>query len=219
MRILVLDGNENQSVAAVRSLAAAGHTVLVGADSSWSKAGWSRAASGSFIYPAPQQAMQEFVARIVAEVQKQSGTLVLPMTERTTIPLSTYREEIFAAGGQLVLPPHETVLRAFDKQQTTDLAASLGIAVPRTTLISTAAEAQQFASTGYYPIVLKPRSSEEVSVDGRVLSTGVCTPASSGCAAHRVRKRVARERHARGQDTRGFVEDPAGFAMAWRGDG
>ena len=172
MRILVLDGNENQSVAAVRSLAAAGHTVLVGADSSWSKAGWSRAASGSFIYPAPQQAMQEFVARIVAEVQKQSGTLVLPMTERTTIPLSTYREEIFAAGGQLVLPPHETVLRAFDKQQTTDLAASLGIAVPRTTLISTAAEAQQFASTGYYPIVLKPRSSEEVSVDGRVLSTG-----------------------------------------------
>ncbi len=179
MRILILDGNENQSVAAVRSLAAAGHTVLVGADSSWSKAGWSRAASGSFIYPAPQKALQDFVARIVAEVKQQSGTLVLPMTERTTIPLSTFREEILLAGGQLVLPPHETVLRAFDKQQTTDLAASLDITVPRTSLISTTADAQQFATTGYYPVVLKPRSSEEVSVGGRVLSTGAPRYASN----------------------------------------
>ena len=175
MKILVLDGNENQSVAAVRGLAAGGHTVVVGADSSWSKAGWSRAASGSFMYPAPQHAVQDFVARIVKEVQKASDTLVLPMTERTTIPLSTCREEIFAAGGRLVLPAHETVLRAFDKQQTTDLARSLGIAVPRTTLISNRSEAQQFAAAGYYPVVLKARSSEELSVDGRVLSTGAPT--------------------------------------------
>ena len=175
MKILVLDGNENQSVAAVRGLATGGHTVVVGADSSWSKAGWSRAASGSFVYPAPQHAVQDFVARIVKEVQKASDTLVLPMTERTTIPLSTCREEIFAAGGRLVLPAHETVLRAFDKQQTTDLARSLGIAVPRTTLISNRSEAQQFAVAGYYPVVLKARSSEELSVDGRVLSTGAPT--------------------------------------------
>ena len=40
MRVLVLDGNENQAVACVRSLAKGGHVVSVGADSSWSKAGW-----------------------------------------------------------------------------------------------------------------------------------------------------------------------------------
>jgi predicted ATP-grasp superfamily ATP-dependent carboligase len=64
------------------------------------------------------------------------------------------------------------VMRAFDKQQTTRLAESLGIAVPNTKVISSRSEAEQSSRTFEYPVVLKPRSSEEVSVDGRVLSTG-----------------------------------------------
>lgn len=172
MRVLVLDGNENQSVAAVRSLAAAGHDVYVGADSSWSKAGCSRYSKGSFTYTAPQVAVDEFVDRIVGEVKKHAGTLVLPMTERTTMPLSERREEIFAAGGVLVLPPHETVLKAFDKRRTTELASSLGIQVPATTVISNHREAEEFVKTASFPLVLKPRSSEELLHDGRVVSAG-----------------------------------------------
>ena len=49
MRVLVLDGNQNQAVACVRSLAKKGHTVLVGNTSSWSKAGWSRSCAGTFV--------------------------------------------------------------------------------------------------------------------------------------------------------------------------
>ncbi len=172
MRVIVLDGNENQAVAAVRSLAAAGHTVVVGADSSWSKAGWSRGASETFSYSAPQTEIDAFIDHMVVEVKKEPGTLVLPMTERTTIPISSRRSEILSAGGRLVLPPHETVMRAFDKQQTTKLAASLGIAVPTTSVISDYVEAKQFAKSERFPVVLKPRTSEEVSSDGRVLSTG-----------------------------------------------
>jgi predicted ATP-grasp superfamily ATP-dependent carboligase len=180
MRILVLDGNENQAVAAVRSLGMAGHVVQVGADSSWSKAGWSRWCTGTFRYPAPQTAVDDFVDRVITEVKGQPGTLVLPMTERTTIPISARREAIFAAGGRLVLAPHETVLRAFDKRQTTQIAESLGIATPRTRLISIRLEAESFAESGYFPAVLKPRSSEEVSVDGRVLATGAPRYARNG---------------------------------------
>lgn len=170
MRIVVLDGNENQAVAAVRALAASSHSVVVGADSSWSKAGWSRGTSHSFTYPAPQIAMDAFVARIILELR--DDTLVLPMTERTTIPLSARRDEIQRAGGSLILPSHETVLRAFDKQKTTELARSLGLAVPQTCVISNRIEAEEFVRAGFLPAVLKPRTSEEVSVDGRVLSTG-----------------------------------------------
>src|SRR5438093_26975 len=119
MRILVLDGNENQAVACVRSLARAGHTVWVGAATSWSKAGWSRACRGTFTYPAPAQDAGAFVGRIVEEVRRERGTLVLPMTERSTLPLSAQREAVLAAGGRLVLPAHAVVLRAFDKLQTT----------------------------------------------------------------------------------------------------
>lgn len=172
MRVIVLDGNENQAVAAARSLASAGHTVVVGADTTWSKAGWSRAVESSFTYPAPQNAMDSFLERIVVEVKKEAGSLVLPMTERTTIPISLRREEILGAGGKLVLPPHETVMRAFDKQQTTSLAQSLRITVPRTSVITSRVEAEEVSKSGYFPLVLKPRSSEEVSTDGRVLSTG-----------------------------------------------
>jgi predicted ATP-grasp superfamily ATP-dependent carboligase len=172
MRIVVLDGNENQTVAAVRSLAAAGHTVVVGAASTWSKAGWSRGSSGNFIYPAPEVSIDAFIERIIAHVKHHPGALVLPMTERTTIPISSRRDEIIHWGGRLILPPHETVMRAFDKQETTRLAEKLGIVVPRTTLITTQAEAAEFARTATYPVVLKARTSEEMSVQGGLLPTG-----------------------------------------------
>ncbi|HKG15739.1 MAG TPA: hypothetical protein VKB12_20630 [Pyrinomonadaceae bacterium] len=177
MRVLVLDGNENQAVACVRSLARAGRDVYVGSDSSWSKAGWSRRARGSFRYPAPQLDAEGFVARVAGEVKRAGSgpntvTLVMPMTERTTLPLSAERQRIFDAGGLLVLPPHETVLRAFDKRETTRLAASLGVAVPRTETVSERTRAKEFAEGAHYPVVLKPRTSEELTAEGRVRATG-----------------------------------------------
>jgi predicted ATP-grasp superfamily ATP-dependent carboligase len=96
----------------------------------------------------------------------------MPLTERTTLPLSARRERIFAAGGRLVLPPHETVLRAFDKRQTTRLAESLGVAVPRTESLSDRERARAFAAEAVYPVVLKPRSSEELTAAGVVRATG-----------------------------------------------
>lgn len=168
MRVLVLDGNENHAVAAVRSLGKSGHSVVVGSSHSWSKAGWSRFCERQFHYPAPQENLEAFVTRIVEEVKP--GTLVLPMTERTTLPLSERREAVFSAGGRLVMPPHPTVLRAFDKRQTTELALSLGLAVPRTVLLEDSAD--KVASHFHFPAVLKPRSSEEVSPAGRVQATG-----------------------------------------------
>lgn len=172
MRILVLDGNENQAVAAARSLYRAGYRVAVGAHTSWSKAGWSRSCQSVFTYAAPQHDADAFIERIAEEVGREQGTLVLPMTERTTLPLSAHRETIFTAGGRLALPPHATVLRAFDKQQTTQLAASLGLRVPQTHMINNSAGAQEVARSISYPAVLKPRASEEVTALGNTIATG-----------------------------------------------
>ena len=171
MRVLVLDGNENQAVASARSLARAGHRVAVGAETSWSKAGWSAAAHERFRYPPPDRDAPSFVASIVGQVTGRGQTLVLPMTEHTTLPLSASRDAISAAGGSLVLPPHATVLRAFDKQQTTRLAQTLGIAIPATAVVSCDGDAERCARDIPYPVVLKPCSSAEHS-NGRVRSTG-----------------------------------------------
>lgn len=180
MRVLVLDGNENQAVASTRSLARAGHVVAVGASTSWSKAGWSRHCHHSFTYTAPQEDAMAFVRSIAEEAAREPGTLVLPMTERTTLPLSLHRDKLLAAGAKFVLPPHETVLRAFDKQQTTGLAASLGIAVPQTFSIADSREARNVAESIQYPAVLKPRSSEEVSKSRKVTATGAPAYARNG---------------------------------------
>src|SRR6476620_1146368 len=116
--------------------------------------------------------MNSFIERILLEVAKEPNSFVLPMTERTTIPLSLAREDVFRRGGRLMLPPHETLLKAFDKPSTTELARTLGVNVPRTVTISNRTEASEFAATGKFPVVLKPRSSQEISPDGRVVTTG-----------------------------------------------
>ncbi len=175
----MLDGNENQAVAAVRSLRRAGHEVVVGSATAWSKAGWSRDSGGTFVYPDPQGDAEGFVRRVAEEARRVAGTLVLPMTERSTLPLSARRDIIIAAGGRLVLPPHETILRAFDKQEMARLAQSLGIAVPRGQLVTTEQDAARIAATVIYPVVLKPRSSEEISAAGNPAPTGAPRYAST----------------------------------------
>jgi predicted ATP-grasp superfamily ATP-dependent carboligase len=171
MRVLVLDGHENQAVACVRSLARAGHEPWVGAETSWSKAGWSRDCAGSFRYPAPQEDAAGFIAMVAAEASREAGTLVLPMTERTTLPLSAARDRLLQVGSRIVLPPHETVLRAFDKQETTRLARSLGIETPETLVVETESDARRAAHASRYPVVLKPRSSQEYGAN-QVRTTG-----------------------------------------------
>jgi predicted ATP-grasp superfamily ATP-dependent carboligase len=163
MNILILDGNQNQAVASVRSLARAGHTVFVGESSSWSKAGWSRLSAGTLHYPPPKENVTAFLESLIAFVRQHSLTLVLPMTEATTLPISAHRDSLITDGARLVLPEHDTVLRAFDKDETTRLAASLGIAVPKTILVATPEQARAAAASVKYPVVLKPRASEELS--------------------------------------------------------
>ncbi len=172
MNVLVLDGNENQAVASVRSLARAGHRVVVGASTSWSKAGLSRDCAASFRYPAPQQDATRFVHAILGAVRRESGALVLPMTERTTLPLSEHRDAIEKVGGRFVLAPHSAVLRAFDKAETTRIAASVGVTVPRTVELLTRADAVDLARSATFPLVLKARSSEVLAADGRVIAAG-----------------------------------------------
>ena len=172
MRAIVLDGNENQAVAATRSLAHAGYRVTVGSADSWSKAGWSRHAAGSFTYPDPGQHPDGFVQRLIIELGHGGPAVVMPMTEASTIPVSLRRADIEAAGGRMVLPPHEVLLRVFDKSGMTELARSLGIAVPRTWVVEPDTDTAALAAELPYPVVLKPNVSQQRSAGGGSAPTG-----------------------------------------------
>lgn len=159
-------------MASVRSLGRAGHNVSVGSSTRWSKAGWSRFCKSTFQYQSVAEDAEAFVRRIAEEVRLVENTLVLPMTEQTTLPISAHREVIEAAGGRLALPPHETISQAFDKQHTFRLASSLGVVVPKTLVISAESNPREIHDQLTFPVVLKPSNSQEVSIDGRVTKTG-----------------------------------------------
>ena len=161
MRILVLDGNENQAVACARSLGRAGHDVEVGATQSWSKAGLSRFTRARFSYPSPEDQPEMFVQFLANRAKTEPGTLILPLTERATLPISALREELLRSGARLVLPSHENLLRAFDKRETTALARDLGLQTPRTWELETREKALAAAPIFPFPAVLKPRASQE----------------------------------------------------------
>jgi len=171
MRVLLLDGNQNQAVACVRSLASKGHRVFVGNISGWSKAGWSRSCAGTFVYPSPRDG-NRIIASLAELAQQEPGTLILPMSDATTIMISANRDALLQAGAKLVMPAHEDVVHAADKSYTTKLAQSLGIATPGSVVVSSAAEARSRADSLPYPVVLKPRSSEEQEGSGASQSTG-----------------------------------------------
>lgn len=168
MKILVLDGDVNACVASVRCLGQAGHQVWVGAPQKRSMAGWSHWCRGTFVYPAPELDAGRFAASIAREAAKQPGTMVLPVQEATTLACSAYRDRIAGAGARMVLPSHESLLRAHDKHETTALAKSVGIKVPESRLISDLDEAAAAAASLPYPVVLKARTSEEMSADGTI---------------------------------------------------
>lgn len=163
MRVLVLDGDQNQAVACVRSLARHGHTVWVGESRRWSKAGCSRYSSRSFQYSSPTADPKSFLDDLLRETEKERGTFVLPLTEITTLLVSDHREEFRRVGARFVLPDHADLLRAVDKNYTTALAQSLGIAVPKSCLVTSADDAARVSQQMTFPLVLKPRSSQQHS--------------------------------------------------------
>ena len=63
-------------------------------------------------------------------------------------------------------------MRAFDKSETTRLASSLGIAVPKTFYVTSSAEAREIVDSLTFPAVIKARSSEQISATGKVLASG-----------------------------------------------
>lgn len=94
------------------------------------------------------------------------------MTEATTLIISAQRERLFAVGARLILPAHADLLRAVDKSQTTELAKSLGMVVPKTLTLACADAIPAAVKDVRFPVVLKPRVSAESATHGGMRATG-----------------------------------------------
>jgi predicted ATP-grasp superfamily ATP-dependent carboligase len=157
-KILVLDGHSAAALAVTRSAGRAGHWVAVGANrEAFAAAKLSRYCRATLDYPISTSESDAFIDCVLVFVRTHAIDLVVPVTDWTLGPLSMRRES-FAGLCRIAMPSHEAIEFASDKYRTIQLAGSIGIGVPQTSLVSSVEDLRRWPSSGF-PIVVKDRFS------------------------------------------------------------
>jgi len=139
--LVVEDGSGGTALAAVRALGAAGRRVVL-ASSTGSYAARSRSCAAALTVR-PAQDPAGHVADVAAACRAHAVDVVLPCGDAELLALSAARELPGAPRLPLALPPHDAVLRAFDKRALAAAAQQVGLGVPA-------------APAGRLPVVVKP---------------------------------------------------------------
>lgn len=154
---LVLDADQPSAIAIIRSLARRGLEVHVASAESNPLGAYSRHAGSRFRYPDPLTDETGFISWLEDQTRSQVYALVVPVTERSVVPLMRHRDRFDPR--VLAVAPSEGLQTALDKDRTLNLAASLGLKVPRSRLVNALAELDNAVSGFEFPIVVKPASS------------------------------------------------------------
>ena len=163
--VLVTDASRGSAVSIIRSLGRRGMHVIAADSEARSPGFYSRYAAGRLRYPPPDESPDEMVDVLLAAARRQRIDLIVPVTDETILPLVAARER-FAGVCRLAVPDPKALDTSRDKLATFELAAALGIPLPRTELVSTVNEALRAAPALGWPVVLKPRFSR-ILRDGR----------------------------------------------------
>ncbi|WP_297793835.1 ATP-grasp domain-containing protein [uncultured Marinobacter sp.] len=176
-RILVLDGNQRASLAAVRSLGSKGLWVAVGESSTTSLAGFSRFCSYTLAYPDPFSSPRLFFDELLRQILELRISFLLPVTEATTYVLLQYRDEL-PEKVVLPFPDNQAVEQLANKNELFKLAQKLGIPVPKTLYCQSVDDGlRALDRIDRYPVVLKPYKSKILQQDS-ILSTQVSVAGS-----------------------------------------
>jgi predicted ATP-grasp superfamily ATP-dependent carboligase len=161
MRILVTDGDERSSLAAVRSLGRRDEVHVVGPRAA-SLAGVSRFARAHHVVRDPAEDAAGYAKAIAALCAAQRLDLVIPTTDAACSALIPARASLVPA--VLAAPAAEPYERASDKGEVARLAPRAGLAVPEGGEAAKLEEALAFATSLGWPVVVRPVRS--VSRDG-----------------------------------------------------
>jgi predicted ATP-grasp superfamily ATP-dependent carboligase/protein-tyrosine-phosphatase len=111
----------------------------------------------SFQYPNPLTATEEFIEWLLQHVRGQHYDLVIPVTERTLVALSSRRERLSHV--RIAMPEARSLEVALDKAQTLALADDVGVPRPHGVSVTSLAELAELTSSLRFPVVLKPARS------------------------------------------------------------
>jgi predicted ATP-grasp superfamily ATP-dependent carboligase len=159
MRALVVTTHsmlERKTLCVVRSLAAKGVRVSVGADNRLCEAFYSRFCSRRVTLPHPSQGLDAFAESLLRHLERHEYDVLLPMCDYTTIASSLHREAL-EARVCVPVPDYETLMVSRDKLETLTIAREIGIEVPETYCIRERSDLEALAGAIDYPCVFKLR--------------------------------------------------------------
>ncbi|WP_203300625.1 ATP-grasp domain-containing protein [Marinobacter sediminum] len=171
-KILVLDGNQRASLAAVRSLGTRGLWIAVGESSAPSLAGSSRFNKKTCIYPDPHAAPRAFFETLLRLINELEITFLLPITETTTYVVLRYQDEL-PSFVTFPFPSEAEVEKLANKNNLFEYADRQGTPIPATVWCQNRQDGlKALPLVKDFPIVLKPFKSKILQAD-RILSTRV----------------------------------------------
>jgi predicted ATP-grasp superfamily ATP-dependent carboligase len=158
-KILILDGRQRSTLAAVRSIGQKGLHVVVGEDSFPCLASRSKYCRGTFKYTSVAKNPTQFAADILAEISRTHYDMILPMIDTTTQVLVGIGDKI-ALHSNMPAVGKETYYRTIDKGYVVKLANELGLSIPKTYFLNSISDIDAIQSELKFPIVIKPRQSK-----------------------------------------------------------
>lgn len=153
MHVLVTAGAEKQSLAAVRSLGAAGVRVDVLDTQPGAPAFDSRYCDRSFVAPSNRDA-EASLEFLLSRAMATRYTTILACDDRSATLLSEERRE-FEPHTTLLLPSQDDFRCATDKTALVRFAAGLGIPVPRTFFPASPSDLEPMARELGFPVIVK----------------------------------------------------------------
>lgn len=164
--VLVLDGERSSTLAIVRSLGRKGLRVDVGSRAKHAIAASSKFCSDQFEYPDPLLNVPGFQNTILNRVRQYAYSLVIPVTDETIFPLMGIRQSV-EARSPLAMSSNDGISIAASKSRTCELAATLGIPLPKTYVIRNIDDLTTAKHQLSYPVIIKPDVSRAWSPDGK----------------------------------------------------
>ena len=155
--MLVLDGDMVPSLTISRSLSKRGCVVDMVSHTARPLGSYSRSVRSSLQYPDPLSQTDELVEWLSERAHREHYDLVIPVTERTLVPLSRNRDRLKHVN--IAMPDMRSLEVALDKSQTLELARKIGVPSPVGVSLSSMADLPEVIKTLSYPVVLKPARS------------------------------------------------------------
>ncbi len=169
--VLVTDAETAPGITVIRSLGRAGWRVIAVSPRRTAPGLRSRYTSSRHVVPSFELAAGRAADAVVDLARREAVDLVIPVSDKAVVSLSGRTGAL--GDCRLAVAELDALEIARDKARTADLAASIGIPVPRTEVVADRAMAVTIAEKLGYPVVVKPLRSHEAVGSERIVTRSV----------------------------------------------